>query len=214
MDNYGAFAERLRDLIGTREQLDRAAELTTAYWTKGYTGSQFHVFADDHHPNEITERDVLAVSMLGVNIPAAVTIWLLGDGRAQVSDLLSAIPTELDIWDAGELLGPERELEALWQLLKTACWPAPTSANGMGRTKISKLLAAKRRRLVPVYDSIVAGMLPSTPNHWIAFERALGGDGELRLLLSIASATGAPEGAGLLRRIDAMLWMMGNRANQ
>ena len=104
------------------------------------------------HPNEITERDIVAVSMLGVNIPAPVAIWLLEDGRSAVSELLRAIPAEADICENGELLDPGRETEALWRLLGNGCWPDPIHSNGMGTTKISKLLAAKRPNLVPIFD--------------------------------------------------------------
>jgi hypothetical protein len=210
MNDYEAFAARLRELISGDGRMTRIAELTRAYWLNGYTGSQFHLLADDEHPYEITERDILAVSMLGVNVPAPVTVWLLGDGAPAVTALLSEIPADANICDAGDLLQPGGEADKLWNLLAHGSWPTATHANGMGTTKISKLLAAKRRDLIPIFDSVVQKVLPHTPDHWIAFQRALA-DGELRLLLSIAAGTDAPEGAGLLRRVDAMLWMIGTK---
>src|SRR5258708_3955735 len=55
--------------------------------------------------------------------------------------------------------------------METASWPAPTPNNGMGRTKISKLLAAKRPRLVPIFDSVLERLFPPVTNYWRAFEQ-------------------------------------------
>ena len=41
----------------------------------------------------------------------------------------------------------------LWNLIARACWPQPAGSTGMGTTKISKLMAAKRPSLIPVHDS-------------------------------------------------------------
>ena len=211
-DAYDAFADRLRSLV-EGERMERAQQLTTRYWTEGFTGQYFHEFADDDNPNEFTERDFIVVSMLGVTIPAPVSIWLRSnEGGEQVRELLEPVPLDVDIWDAGDMLGHDRELWRLWDLLDHASWPESKPGNDMGRTKISKLLAAKRPRLVPIYDSVLDSLLPNVPNYWTAFERALS-DEKLRLMLAIAAASGAPEGATLLRKVDAMLWMIGKEPN-
>ena len=207
-DEYAAFAGALRELLTGEERFERASGLARRYWSDAFTGRYFHELADRDRPNAITAADIAAVSTLGVTIPGAVVIWLLRDGRDEVSALLEDIPTDVDIWDAGERLARGGALWTLWDLLLVGCWPAPKPANGMHRTKISKLLATKRPRLVPIYDTVLEKLLPPVANYWTAFERALG-DEELRLLLSIAAGGGAPEGAGLLRRVDAMLWMIG-----
>lgn len=207
VSDYSEFKERLRGLIDLTH-FDGAVELATRYWAEPFTGRFFHALADDEHPDEITARDIVAVSTLSVDIPPRVAIWLLGEGRAVITELLSRVPTDVDIWDAGDLLGPDQPLWELWRVLSSASWPEPNPSNDMGRTKISKVLAAKRARLVPVFDSVVEGLFPKLDNYWTAFQEALA-DQELRLLLSIASSGGAPEGAGLLRRLDAMLWMIG-----
>jgi hypothetical protein len=79
----------------------------------------------------------------------------------------------------------------------------------MGPTTISKLMAAKRPRLVPIFDSVVRALFPPVQNHWQAFYRVTS-DPKLRLESSIASP-GGPESAGFLRRLDVLLWMIGQK---
>jgi hypothetical protein len=80
----------------------------------------------------------------------------------------------------------------------------------MGPTTISKLMAAKRPRLVPVWDSVVSRVLHRSPGdaHWAALAWALDDD-DLRATLAHLSAAGAPKGTALLRRLDALLWKIG-----
>jgi hypothetical protein len=126
-----------------------------------------------------------------------------------VAELLSDVPDDVDIWKRPELIARDSDLWRLWNLLQTACWPNPVAGNYMGRTKISKLMAAKRPRLVPMFDSVVSGLFPPVPDHWQAFYRVTD-DRQLRRELSIAAGRGAPDGAGFLRRVDALLWMIGH----
>ena len=75
----------------------------------------------------------------------------------------------------------------------------------MGPTTISKLLAAKRPRLVPVTDSVVVKTLPSA-GHWAAFANALK-DRDIRTTVEQATSE-APAHLSLLRRIDVVVWML------
>lgn len=208
-DEYEAFVGRLHGLVGA-DGIDVAANLAARYWAEPYTGRFFHELADDVHPDEITSADIVAVTMLGVSIPAPVTIWLLsGEGRRQVGALLRSVPTDVDLWNAGPILAEDGELWALWDLLRSASWPLPDPGNDMGPTKLSKILAAKRPRLVPIWDSRVRELFPPVTNYWTAFERALSDD-SLRVRLATAANCGAPEGPTFLRKLDAMLWMIAN----
>src|SRR5947207_5328654 len=179
---YEAFTEALRDMI-SGERFERAAELARRYWQEPFTGRYFHVVADSDHRDEITERDIVAVSLLGVTIPAPVTIWLLNEGRELVSGLLRQIPNDVDVWNADDAMNRDGALWRLWDVLSTASWPVPMAGNGMGRTKTSKLLAAKRPRLVPIFDSVLEALLPPVDNHWAAFATALSDGGLLLQLL-------------------------------
>ena len=212
MGDNEAFRQRLRELV-EGDRMSEASNLAQRYWSEPFTGRYFHELADGWRPDEFTEQDILAVSMLGVDIPAPVTIWLLSDeGRVKTRQLLEAVPTDVDIWDAGELLAEGGELWSLWSMLRTASWPSPNAANGMGRAKISKLLATKRPRLVPIWDSVVRGLFPPVDDYWDTFATALA-DAGLFLSLSVASSAGAPDDATLLRKLDAMLWMIGKNTD-
>jgi hypothetical protein len=175
------------------------------YLEEPFTGRYFDLLRDDGRPHEIAARDLVAVEMLSIRVPPRVSAWLLDTGRRQVSDLLRQVPDDVDIWDAGDALARDGALWQLWDLLGTACWPEPTQANGMGRTIRSKLLAAKRPRLVPVLDDVVCGALPPVDNYWAAFQTALS-TSEARLLTSVPTAA-AGEHVPLLRRVDVVLWM-------
>lgn len=182
-----------------------AAAQIERYFGEHYTGSQFEVLTDAD-PNRITANDIVAVSTLGVTVPAGVAIWLLSEaGRRAVSELLGGVPTDVDIWDGPSLVAPGNNLWKLWYLLRTACWPGTTVGNGMGPTTISKLMAAKRPRLVPITDSVITKVLPSD-GHWAAFAAALGTE---QVRQPIEQATGgAPSHLSLLRRIDIAIWML------
>ncbi len=183
-DPYDAFAACLRDLVA-EERMAKAGALTQRFWNEPYTGRWFHVLADRDHPNEITARDVVAVSTLSVTVPARVLVWLLSDtGRDAVTKLLEDIPDGVDLREGAELIAENSALRRLWSLLASACWPEPTAGNGMGRAKISKLLAAKRPCLVPILDSVVCGLCPPVPDYWWAFYKVMS-DPNDRLLLSI-----------------------------
>lgn len=171
-----------------------------------FTGSRFELITDRHSPNRFTARDLVAVSMLGVFIPAEVSIWVLGDeGKAQVEALLRPIRDDLDVWEAPHLLDRDEHLWRLWDLLSKACWPKMKQGNGMGKTKVSKLLAAKRPRLVPITDSVVVKALPDVDSHWHAFRELLS-DPDRRAIIENATKN-APAHLSLLRRIDVVLWM-------
>ncbi|QGG94381.1 DUF6308 family protein [Actinomarinicola tropica] len=174
--------------------------------TEPFTGSKFEVLADRDRTNRITAADIVAVSTLSVNIPAEVAVWLLSEaGQLRVSSLLANVPANTDLWDRPELLAPDGDLWRLWSLLGTACWPEPAKGNGMGTTKISKLLATKRPRLVPIFDRIVRDALPPVRSHWAAFTEVLA-DPERRTEISRVTAA-APDHISLLRRLDIVLWM-------
>lgn len=171
-----------------------------------YTGSKFETLTDRDHPDRISATDIVAVSTLSVNIPPNVAIWLLSDeGRLRVSSLLANVPANVDLWERPDLLAPDGDLWRVWYVLTEGCWPASTKANGMGTTKTSKLLAAKRPRLVPVFDRVVREALPSLDSHWAAFAAVVAGADRRAKILEVSAA--APPHVSLLRRLDVILWM-------
>lgn len=205
--DYGEFVEAVMAVVaadgGGRARRDVATYFDT---DKPFTGSRFEVLADRHRTDEITASDIVAVSTLSVNIPAEVAVWLLSEeGRLVVSSHLVNVPANVALWERPELLDPEGDLWRLWYVLADACWPAPNPANGMGTTKISKLLAAKRPRLVPVFDTVVREALPRVDSHWAAFSAVVSDPTRRQMILDATSS--APPHVSLLRRLDVVMWM-------
>lgn len=196
------FAARLMELFD-----DRTASIAAidSYFDLHFTGSQFEVMVDSD-PNTITANDIVAVSLLSVDVPARVSRWLLSpEGRGVVTRHLAAVPTDVDIWQDADLMERGGHLWTLWNILDRASWPGARQGNGMGATTISKLLAAKRPRLVPITDYVVQDTLPPVKNYWADFFAALA-DEVVRDQVDVATAT-PRTGLSLLRRIDISLWM-------
>lgn len=116
--------------------------------------------------NRFTADDFLAVSMLGVDVPAHGALVLMGDSNPDVakkiSELLGKLPCDLHLADADLTIpsGQDGEhytvMDELWKLVMNfegteLCGQNP----GVGATKTSKLLARKRPHLFPVLDSMV-----------------------------------------------------------
>lgn len=201
------FEERLRREFDDRPAVRAALVSYFASDCDVFTGSRFELVADHSRPNEFTASDLVAVSMLSVQVPPSVAYWLLStEGQLTTRPLLAAVPTHVDIWDpdATALLAKGGPLWDLWDLLDRATWPHPVPGNGMGPTTISKLLAAKRPRLVPVWDSVVERVLGPIGPFWDDMRSALGDD-HLRALILDATAD-APPHVSLLRRVDAAIW--------
>ena len=175
-----------------------------------FTGSQFEKCCDSTRPNEITEKDLMAVQTLSVEIPIRPALWILSeDGSRQISRLLSQTKPSTEMWDqeAEAALAEGGPLSELWDLLLTAYWPEPQKANYLATTKISKLIATKRPRLSPVLDSVITQkVFPGTSKFWKHFRVALSDEGLREHLRSVTDIPEVPADVSLLRRIDVVLW--------
>src|SRR6476659_5549830 len=90
----------------------------------------------------------VAVSMLCQRAPEAA-IRLLESEAAGIAMLLKQIPVGCDIVDVDPgVLSSESAAGRLWDLLRSG-------KDGLGWTTTSKLMAAKRLRLIPIWDSFV-----------------------------------------------------------
>jgi hypothetical protein len=190
-----------------------AVEALRAYFdpVSGLTGAWFEQLADQDHPNNVTAKDLVAVTTLAVDIPARKSIWILGEGAGQVSELLAQIPAGQAIWDDNADLEPDGPAWTLWKLIESRESACPTGYGGMGVTKISKLLAAKRPNLVPIQDSHVDLALFSRPidNYWEPWQRLYRSEKgtELRETAhSVREEAGVGELLGALRIIDIVIW--------
>ncbi len=160
---YTQWRHRWPEVVVQR-RTDEAVELLTRYYAvtaagrPAYSGSQFEAMAAlNSDPNSIGPADFTAALMLSVNIPAQAAIRLLSRDANEITALLHHIPVDVDIItiDPNDLVrgGPA---SLLWQLLRRG-------NDGLGRTRTSKLIAAKRPRLIPIWDSFVEQATDWTP---------------------------------------------------
>jgi hypothetical protein len=76
---------------------DRALDSLRRY-AKDFPGIHFGSIADAD-PHRITEKDLLAVTMLNVRVPARTAWWCLHSGSHEVRALLEEIPTSTEaLW--------------------------------------------------------------------------------------------------------------------
>jgi hypothetical protein len=174
----------------------------------GYTGASFDTWdstgtrRDD--TNQFTADDLVAVSMLSVDVPAAASIRLLNRGRAQFSELLEQVGPDRD------LVEEERELDDHW--VGWALLQSLRELPGVGPTTATKLFARKRPRLRPIYDSVVAEVAGTT-SQWEPMRQLLRADGaQLHRLVAIRRKAKLDQHADYispLRMWDVLAWMQG-----
>ena len=189
-----------------------AAELLQRYYgttSKGapaYSGSQFEAIAAlNQDPYSIGPADFIAAAMLSVDIPAQAAIRLLVRDAAEITELLKQIPADRDIIDVDpdELMTGSASSK-LWRVLRRG-------TDGMGRTRTSKLIAAKRPRLIPIWDSFVekaTGL--DTSDYWRQFQSVLIADDHAvwTWLTDVREfAPNVPNDVANLRILDVLLWM-------
>jgi hypothetical protein len=137
--------------------------------------------------------------MLSVDIPPRLSAWLLGDGAPLVRSLLEEIPVDEQIGGSDSLL---LENGSAWKL-----WDQLRNFSDVGRTKTSKLMARKRPRLIPIYDSVVAEALgiERSKNTWTLWNEFMKGPG-ISDFREDAHNAGAAHLSDL-RIIDIVIWM-------
>jgi hypothetical protein len=183
-----------------------AEENVRLYFDTGwFTGRFFESFGGGGDATEdrdrITAADVVAVSMLGVNVPAAAAAAMVeGEAAAEIGKLLQDVPTDRCIWEIDEVQLLDDRAPA-WKL-----WPAIRSHHDMGPTKTSKLLARKRPHLLPVWDQFVGEVLGDSVGHWARVRSVMVDDTRRGRIQEIADAS-APDRVSLLRVLDVAIWM-------
>jgi hypothetical protein len=208
--SYPEWKKSWPELI-VRTQTDEAVEFLQRYYDVDrdrprFTGSCFESMAAlNPDPYTLGPADFLAVTMLSVDVPAEAAIRILGRDSALVSELLREIPVDVDIVEVDEeMLCGESPANRLWDVLRQ-------ERDGVGPTRASKLLAAKRPRLLPIWDTFVeqaTGM--GTLGSWWKVQYVLNDDQRLvwdwlRELRPLAS--NVPDSVSELRILDVLLWM-------
>ena len=175
-------------------------------WPMGrFTGSRFESLGGGGDRPEIadvfTSEDLVAVSCLAVEIPSSAALQILELQSRRLNDLLHEIPADLALVrvDPSDI---------------TTGWPAwdlyyeLKAIDGLGVTKVSKLLARKRPHLIPIRDKYVASELSLADAFWLplAGELREGNSALHKRLLTLRSAAGLPDSVSALRILDVLTW--------
>ncbi len=194
---------KVRD--GLRRLLEGGAMTTTNVQRyldpdKRYAQDRFDLLAPNP-PAEITTADLLAVTLLDMTTPVGAVRKLLSSahgGEGLLDDLLVAqrFPSTVDLWDASD------------EHLTTAheAWRRIREIPGCGYVRAGKVLARKRPRLIPVWDSVVRSFYGAPDAVWATFREVLR-DEDLRYDLEGLKPDGWPREMSLLRLIDIAAWM-------
>lgn len=197
VDSFETLVAHLEEADGSFAK----SSLEAYFFKHAFTGSSFEAFCDKD-PYNITSKDIVAISMLSVNIPPSASRWILGDGRKTLNPLLRNIDKDLSIQDP---MADLTEGSNAWNLRKEirGLW-------GVGETKASKLLAAKRPLLFPIYDQHVAKALQLSPDdywlRWQSFMRSEDGKRATTLVKQMAESLNKPN-LSPLRQLDIVIWM-------
>lgn len=195
---------------------DRAVALLAAYYqplsgkSGGFTGGQFDAFDPSGtraaSTNTITVDDLVAVSLLSVPIPGRAAMQMLTLQRRRFETLLEDIGPDRDL--ATETSVAEPDFRPAWDL-----WRALGALPGIGPTRVSKLMARKRPRLIPIFDSVIdETVLGGRGVLWAPMHTALReNDYALhRRLLQIRTHAGLDESISAVRVFDVLAWMEGS----
>ena len=153
--------------------------------------------------NVFTAEDLCAVSFLSVNIPGRAAIEILDSKSHELSSLLTDLGPDRDLV---EELEPFDDGWVGWSL-----WGALTSIHDIGPTSASKLIARKRPRLRPIYDTVIAATLKSE-NLWEPLRARLQEDDLHDRLIRVRDAALPPLLAAqvsAIRTFDVIVWMHG-----
>lgn len=177
------------------------SSLEAYFFKQAFTGSSFETFCDKD-PYTFTANDIVAVSMLSVKIPPSASRWILGEGRTRLGDLLREIDEETTISSPLADLGKN---SYAWQL-----WNEIHSLRDIGETTTSKLLAAKRPFLFPIFDQHVSAALQISPNFywkpWQQFMQSDDGNKAARTVTQMAARLNKSH-LSPLRLLDIVIWM-------
>jgi hypothetical protein len=154
--------------------------------------------------NVFTAEDLVAVSMLSINVPGDAAIEILETQSRQLSEWLEQVPLGVSLWTADEADVDDHGSAAakLWYQLE--------GIKDIGSVSASKLVARKRPQLLPVYDSVVKGALqPSSKDFWIPLRNSLLRDDSaiLNRLQEIKNEAQLEVDPPLLRILDVAVWM-------
>jgi len=195
--------ESFESLVTHLEEADgsfASSSLEAYFFKHAYTGSSFETFISND-PYTFTAEDIVAVEMLSVRIPPSASRWILKTGREDLSKLLHKIDPCLTINHPDADLSEQSHAWNLRHML--------ISRWGVGETTASKLLAAKRPHLFPIYDQHVARALHLSPdNYWQSWQEfMLSRNGEKASKTVGMMVKSLKTQLSTLRLLDIVIWM-------
>jgi hypothetical protein len=184
-----------------------------------FAGSQFDTLDGGGErtevANQITPSDLVAVTMLSVEVKPQTALKILGPEEGRIAELLSRIPVSVDLVDVDfhdqrySYMNPETgEAYEVWRLL--------TSFRGISWVIAGKLMARKRPRLIPVYDRVVRdeiirveGHKPDSYWQWLQARLAKDDKALHRQLIQLKESAQLSESISPLRVFDVLVWKQG-----
>jgi hypothetical protein len=193
---------------------ERAVKILQAYFTpltgrnEGFTGGAFDTFDPSGTRSSSSDRftadDLVSVSLLSVTVPGRAAIEILERQAERFEDLLTSVGEDRDLADVDSVDATSFPAWKLWEALR--------ELPGLGPTTVSKLMARKRPRLIPVVDSVIREhLLDGSYVYWQPLHAALRAN-EKRLqrrLLQLRTDAGLSSGIPALRILDVLVWMDG-----
>lgn len=164
----------------------------------GFAADTFNTVGDND-PFDLTESDLLAVSLLDTPLPPNAVRGLLGPDRGTFAHALHEIGPDLDLWDPHSDQ-PRVAAATLWSWLHRY--------RGVGDTRAGKLLARKRPRLIPIIDSVVAAAIPARHmRYWDDLATALRQNPHLVDHIEALRPASLTRIVSTLRLLDVAVWM-------
>lgn len=192
-----------------------AAAILTEYFGSPYPGNAYagasfdswdSLGTRDTDANRFTADDFVAITMLSVDAGPKAAREVLRDRRTEFDALLAEIGPDRDLADERGPFDSSWPAWALENRLRTV--------PGIGLTIATKLIARKRPRLYPIWDTVVVKVLDTQGKHLNSIHAALHTDPELRKRLTQArNEAGLPTHISELRVLDVLAWMQGKDSN-
>lgn len=175
---------------------------------RGYVGAYFDRWKDgtqeeieDPDADRFTAEDILAVQTLSVRVRGWVSVDLVERRQEFFADMLKRIPTDVDLWERGK-----RANQAVTAALELE--EELRRYDQVGPTTAAKLIARKRPRLYPIYDSVVVKELGLKRRLFHELRKELTENPALReLCMQLRREAGLPASISVLRIFDVVTWM-------
>ncbi|MEU8377394.1 DUF6308 family protein [Micromonospora sp. NPDC048894] len=201
----------LAEMLAVLDDPRSVSDLHSYYLATGdaaFTGGQFDQLGGGGSRPEtagtITAEDLVAVELLGVRVPPRQALDLLqGQPGERIAADLARIPVDVALGtdEAYPLVVAGGAADAAWRALR--------DTNGIGWVIAGKVLARKRPKLVPVYDTVVSCAYRTGTGFWEWLHGMLREEeGVLgQRLRALHEKAVLPEAVSMLRVLDVVFWM-------